>query len=114
MRARGCVFVALRQSCRWAYLLRTPRLELPAGEYVLDLRIEISSGQLYGGILDIEKNEFIVQQELRSESTRLQFALAEDRLIDVVVRQGAEDTPVSAIYRYGRTARFGGHSKSHQ
>jgi hypothetical protein len=68
---------------------------------MLDLRVEICSGQLYGGILDIEKNEFVVQQELRSESTRLQFALAEDRLIDVVVRQGAEDTPVSAIYRYG-------------
>jgi hypothetical protein len=90
------------QSCRWAYLLRTPRLELPAGEYMLDLRVDISSGRLYGGVLDIEKNEFIVQQQLRSESTRLQFALAEDRLIDVIVRQGADDTPVRAIYRYGQ------------
>jgi hypothetical protein len=100
--SEGVSFRGTPESCRWAYLLRTPRLELPAGEYVLDLQIEISSGQLYAGILDIEKNEFIVQQELRSERTRIQFALAEDRLIDVVVRQGAEDTPVSAIYRYGR------------
>jgi hypothetical protein len=99
--SEGVSFRGTPQSCRWAYLLRTPRLELPAGEYMLDLRIEICSGQLYGGILDIEKNEFIVQQELKSESTRIQFALAEDRLIDVLVRQGADDTPVSAIYRYG-------------
>ena len=69
---------------------------------MLDLQIDISSGQLYGGVLDIEKNEFIVQQELRSESTQVQFALAEDRLIDVIVRQGADDTPVRAIYRYGQ------------
>jgi hypothetical protein len=52
--------------------------------------------------LDIENNEFVVHQELQSETTRMQFALAEDRLIDVVIRQGAKDTPVSAIYRYGR------------
>ena len=69
---------------------------------MLDLQIDISSGQLYGGILDIEKNEFIVQQELQSGSTQFQFALAEDRLIDVIVRQGADDTPVRAIYRYGQ------------
>lgn len=100
--SEGVRFRGTPQSCRWAYLLRTPRLELPAGEYILDLRVEISSGQLYGGILDIEKNEFVVQQELQSETTRMQFALAEDRLIDVVIRQGAKDTPVSAIYRYGR------------
>jgi hypothetical protein len=100
--SEGVRFRGTPESCRWAYLLRTPRLELPAGEYILDLRVEISSGQLYGGILDIEKNEFIVQQELQSETTRMQFALAEDRLIDVVIRQGAKDTPVSAIYRYGR------------
>ena len=72
------------------------------GEYMLDLQIDISSGQLYGGVLDIEKNEFIVQQELQSGSTQFQFALAEDRLIDVIVRQGADDTPVRAIYRYGQ------------
>ena len=100
--SEGVRFRGTPESCRWAYLLRTPRLELPAGEYILDLRIEISSGQLYGGVLDIEKNEFVVQQELQSETTRMQFALAEDRLIDVVIRQGAKDTPVSAIYRYGR------------
>ena len=81
--SEGVSFRGTQQSCCWAYLLRTPRLELPAGEYILDLQVDISSGQLYGGILDIEKNEFIVQQQLRSESTRLQFALAEDRLIDV-------------------------------
>ena len=40
-------------------------LNSPRGEYTLDLRVEICSGQLYGGILDIEKNEFIVQQELQ-------------------------------------------------
>jgi hypothetical protein len=74
---------------------------------MLNLQIDISSGQLYGGILDIEKNEFIVQQQLQAGSTQFQFALAENRLIDVVVRQGAEDTPVSAIYRYGEL-RFGG------
>ena len=90
------------QSCRWAYLLRTSDLQLEAGEYVLDLHIEIRAGHLYGGILDIEKDDFIFQQELRSGSTRIQFALAQNRLIDVVVRQGADDTPVSAIYRYGR------------
>ena len=104
--SEGVRFRGTPESCRWAYLLRTPRLELPAGEYILDLRIEISSGQLYGGVLDIEKNEFIVQQELQSETTRIQFALAEDRLIDVIIRQGAKDTPVSAIYRYGQTAAF--------
>jgi Radical SAM superfamily len=100
--SEGVRFRGTSQSCRWAYLLRTPRLELPAGEYMLDLRVEICSGQLYAGILDIEKNEFIVQQQLQSESTRIQFALAENRLIDVVVRQGSNDTPVSAIYRYGQ------------
>ena len=96
------------QSCRWAYLLRTPRLQLEAGEYVLDLRVEICSGHLYGGILDIEKDDFIVQQELRSGNTRIQFALAENRLIDVVIRQGADDTPVSAIYRDGRLSIYTG------
>jgi hypothetical protein len=96
------------QSCRWAYLLRTPHLQLEAGEYVLDLRVEICSGHLYGGILDIDKDDFIVQQELRSGSTRIQFALAEDRLIDVVVRQGADDTPVSAIYRGGQLSAYTG------
>jgi hypothetical protein len=69
---------------------------------VLDLQIEIGSGQLYGGILDIAKNEFIVQQQLQSGSTQVQFALTEDRLIDVIVRQGPDDTPVKAIYRYGQ------------
>jgi len=69
---------------------------------MLDLQIEIGSGQLYGGVLDIEKNEFIFQQELQSGSTQIQFALAEERLIDVIVRQGADDTPVRAIYRYGQ------------
>ena len=100
--SEGVRFRGTPESCRWAYLLRTPRLELPGGEYMLDLQIDISSGQLYGGVLDIEKNEFIVQQELQSGSTQFQFALAEDRLIDVIIRQGAEDTPVSAIYRYGQ------------
>jgi hypothetical protein len=100
--SEGVSFRGTPQSCRWAYLLRTPRLELPGGEYILNLQIDISSGQLYGGILDIEKNEFIVQQELQSGSTQFQFALAEDRLIDVIVRQGADDTPVRAIYRYGQ------------
>src|SRR5262245_33083655 len=100
--SEGVSFRGTPESCRWAYLLRTPRLELPAGEYMLNLQIDISSGQLYGGILDIEKNEFIVQQELQSGSTRIQFALAEDRLIDVIVRQGADDTPVGAIYRNGQ------------
>src|SRR5262245_11425927 len=90
------------QSCRWAYLLRTPHLRLEAGEYMLDLGIEISAGHLYAGILDVEKDDFIVQQELRSGKTRIQFALAANRLIDVVVRQGADDTQVSAIYRDGR------------
>jgi Radical SAM superfamily len=90
------------QSCRWAYLLRTPHLRLEAGEYMLDLGIEISAGHLYAGILDVEKDDFIVQQELRSGKTRIQFALAENRLIDVVVRQGADDIPVSAIYRDAR------------
>ena len=46
-----------------------------AGEYMLNLQIDISSGQLYGGVLDIEKNEFIVQQELRSESTQAPICL---------------------------------------
>ena len=100
--SEGVSFRGTPQSCRWAYLLRTPRLELPGGEYMLNLQIDISSGQLYGGVLDIEKNEFIVQQELQSGSTQFQFALAEDRLIDVIVRQGADDTPVRAIYRYGQ------------
>ena len=100
--SEGVSFRGTPESCRWAYLLRTPRLELPGGEYMLDLQIDISSGQLYGGVLDIEKNEFIVQQELQSGSTQFQFALAEDRLIDVIVRQGPDDTPVKAIYRYGQ------------
>ena len=100
--SEGVGFRGTPESCRWAYLLRTPRLELPGGEYVLDLQIDISSGQLYGGVLDIEKNEFIVQQKLQSGSTQVQFALAEKRLIDVIVRQGPDDTPVKAIYRYGQ------------
>jgi Radical SAM superfamily len=98
----GVSFRGTSQSCRWAYLLRTPRLRLEAGEYTLDLEVGIGSGHLYGGILDIEKDELIIQQELSSGSTRIHFALAEHGLVDVIVRQGADDTPVSAIYRYGR------------
>ena len=73
--SEGVSFRGTPQSCRWAYLLRTPRLGSSAGEYVLDLQIDISSGQLYGGVLDIEKNEFIVQQELRSGSTQAPVCL---------------------------------------
>jgi hypothetical protein len=106
--SEGVSFRGTWQSCRWAYLLRTPRIQLETGEYMLDLRVEIGSGHLYGGILDIERDDFIIQQELSSESTQIQFALAEDRLVDVVVRQGADDTPVSATFRYGRLSASNG------
>jgi hypothetical protein len=98
----GVRFRGTSRSCRWAYLLRTPRLSLRPGEYILDFDVEVDSGHLYGGILDIEKDAFLVQEELVSGTTRITFALTEERLIDVVVRQGADDTPVSAIYRNGR------------
>jgi hypothetical protein len=98
----GMRFRGTSRSCRWAYLLRTPRLSLRPGEYILDFDIEVDSGHLYGGILDIEKDTFLVQEELVSGTTRIKLALTEERLIDVVVRQGADDTPVSAIYRNGR------------
>jgi hypothetical protein len=98
----GVRFRGTSQSCRWAYLLQTPRLSLRSGEYMVDFDVDIDSGHLYGGILDIEKDDFIVQEELLSGTTRIKFALSGERLIDVVIRQGADDTPVSAIYRNGR------------
>jgi hypothetical protein len=104
----GVMFRGTPQSCRWAYLLRTPRLALRAGEYTLDVGAEIQSGDLYGGILDIERDDFIVQEQLHSGVTRIQFALAEDRLVDVVIRQGRDDSPVAAIYRWGRLSTSGG------
>jgi hypothetical protein len=101
----GVKFRGTPQSCRWAYLLRTPRRRLRPGKYSLDLRVEAQTGDLYGGILDIERDDFIVQEQLHSGGTQIQFALAEERLIDVVIRQGADDSPVVAIYRYGRLSR---------
>jgi hypothetical protein len=98
----GVRFGGTDQSCRWAYLLRTPHLQLAAGEHALDLHVDVESGQLYGGILDIEKDDFIVQQELGPGTTRISFTLAEPRVIDVVVRQGPDDGHVSAVYRSGR------------
>jgi hypothetical protein len=104
----GVRFRGTSESCRWAYLLRTPRVPLSAGEYSLDLGVEIKSGDLYGGILNVEEDRFIIQEQLRSGSTQMKFILGDTRLIDVVVRQGADDSPVSAVYRHGRLSSCSG------
>jgi hypothetical protein len=98
----GVRFRGTPRSKRWAYLLRTPRLQLGAGEYTLDLSVDIESGGLYAGILDVESDDFVVQEELQSGASQIRFALRARRVVDVVVRQGADDTAVSAVYRSGR------------
>jgi hypothetical protein len=104
----GVRFRGTPESCRWAYLFRTARLPLRAGKYALDLQVEVESGELYGGILDIERDDFIVQERLHSGKTPIDFALAEDRLVDVVIRQGMDDSAVAAIYRHGRLSTGAG------
>jgi hypothetical protein len=103
----GVRFRGTPQSCPWAYILRTHRLPLRAGEYRLELEVQIDSGRLYGGILDTEKDTFVVQEELLSGNTCIEFALPDERLIDVVVRQGTDDTPISAVYWNGRLTALG-------
>lgn len=101
----GVRFRGTPESRRWAYLFRTPRLSLGAGDYVLELRLEIHSGELYGGVLDVETDQFIIQEQLHSGCTQIKFALEANRVMDVVVRQGPVDVPVGGIYRYGRIIR---------
>jgi hypothetical protein len=104
----GLRFLGTPQSCRWAYLLQSSDWLLAPGQYTLDLGIDVSSGHLYAGILDVEKDEFVIQAALGSSPTRIDFALAQKRLIGIVVRQGADDTPVRAIYRYGKLSTSSG------
>jgi hypothetical protein len=65
------------------------------------LALEIPSGRLYAGILDVDRDECVVQETLSSGRNRIDFVLAEERSIVIVVRQGADDTPVGLIYLDG-------------
>jgi hypothetical protein len=107
---QGVKFRGTPQSCRWAYLFLTAGRPLRPGPYALDLDIRISSGRLYAGILDVETDEFLVQEPLDAERTRIDFELTEERSIAVVVRQGADDAPVNATYREGQLSTRGGPS----
>src|SRR5262245_15611964 len=98
----GVRFRGTPQSCRWAYLLRTKERAFPPGHYALDLDIQIASGHLYAGILDIEADEFLVQEPLGTGRTTIDFELIDERPVAIVVRQGAEDAPVNASYDDGR------------
>ena len=102
---KGVSFRGTAESCRWAYLLRTPRIPLSAGEYVLDLDVRISSGSVYGGILDIETDDFLMQEKLASGRNQIGFVLSEDKLVNVIIRQGDSDAAVAALYRSGRVRR---------
>jgi hypothetical protein len=97
----GVKFNGTAHSCRWAYLLRTPRLLLRAGHYVLDLQVEVESGSVFGGVLDVEKDQFVAQAEVQSGRATIKFPLMQDSVIDVVLRQGT-DASVTAVYQYGR------------
>jgi hypothetical protein len=94
-------FKGSTRSCRWAYLLVTPPDRLDAGQFRLDLRTQVKAGQLYGGILDVARNDFITQAELCSGTTSIEFTLPERRLIQIVIRQGADDTPVAGLFEGG-------------
>jgi hypothetical protein len=61
----------------------------------------VKAGQLYGGILDVARNDFITQAELCSGTTSIEFTLPERRLIQIVIRQGADDTPVAGLFEGG-------------
>jgi len=106
----GIRFRGTPQSCRWAYLLKTEDRAFPPGRYTLDLDIQISSGHLYGGILDVEADEFLVQKALGSGRTTIDFELTEKRPVAILVRQGDDDTPVSACYGDGRLSTQAGPS----
>jgi molybdenum cofactor biosynthesis enzyme MoaA len=88
-------------SCRWAYLLVTAPDRLDAGQYRLELRTQVKAGQLYAGVLDCFRNEFITQAELRSGTTSMVFTLTERRLIQIIIRQGDDDTPVAGLFEGG-------------
>jgi molybdenum cofactor biosynthesis enzyme MoaA len=94
-------FKGSARSCRWAYLLVTAPDRLDAGHYTLDLQTQVKAGQLYGGILDVARNDFIAQVELRSGTTSLEFTLTERRLIQIIIRQGADDAPVVGLFEGG-------------
>ena len=53
-------------------------------------------------ILDVETDEFLVQEAVDADRTRIDFELTEERSIAVVVRQGPDDAPVNATYGEGR------------
>jgi hypothetical protein len=98
----GVAFQGTAQSCRWAYLLRTPRIPLRPGEYTLEVDVDVEAGSLYAGILDVEANDFVVQRELGPGRTAIPFELADGRIVDIIIRQGADDRGVRANFRGGR------------
>lgn len=71
----------------------------------MDLDVEISSGSLHGGILDIEKDDFLIQEKLTSGGNHIEFVLSEDKVVNVIIRQGDSDTRVTALYRSGQVRR---------
>jgi hypothetical protein len=97
----GVPFKGTADACRWAYLLLTPPTRLARGEYSLKLKVNIHSGDVYGGILDVERNEFIVQEPLRSNGAKFAFSLEQDTDVQVIIRQGEHDTPVSGAFKKG-------------
>ncbi len=94
-------FRGTADSSRWAYLLHTPSFKLSEGQFSLDLHVRISSGTLYGGVLDVEKDDFVVQKELHSGANQIEFTLPHGRVIEVILRQGDDDAPVVATYQLG-------------
>ncbi|MCI0722809.1 MAG: radical SAM protein [Acidobacteria bacterium] len=103
----GVTFRGTPHARRWAYLLRTPRIQLPAGEYTLEVDVRVRSGQLYAGILDVEKNDFVIQREIPSGNNRIAFLLPEQKLVDVILRQGEDDGLVEATYVAGQIVQRG-------
>jgi hypothetical protein len=101
MQPESVGFKGTTRSCRWAYLLVTPPDRLDAGQYRLDLRTQVTSGKLFGGILDVARNDFINQVELVSGTTAVEFTLAERRLIQIIIRQGDDDAPVAGLFEGG-------------
>jgi len=97
----GARFQGTAIARRWAYLFRSSSFALTPGGYELQLDVGIAGGELYAGILDLEKNDFIQQRKLHAGSNTVDFAVPDARLVQVIVRQGDDDARVAATYRSG-------------
>ncbi len=97
--AEGARFRGTSTARRWAYLFRSSSFRAAPGRYALEMEATVESGRLFVGILDLEKDDFIVQRGLYSGRTALEFVLPEVRFIAIIVRQGDDERRVLAHHR---------------